>query len=77
MQTVTFIKAFTIREDAATTTTYPEGWVGEVTDDLAAAAAEEGCIKVAADAEPEPQPEPEPKGKAAKAPAADADAPPA
>jgi hypothetical protein len=46
MKTVTFTKAFSIVEDERTTTTYPEGWVGEVEDDIADAAAEEGCIEV-------------------------------
>jgi hypothetical protein len=45
MKTVTFIKAFTIEVDERTTTTYPEGWVGEVEDDIAAAAAEEGAVE--------------------------------
>ena len=45
MKTVTFTKAFTIEEDERTKTTYPEGWVGEVEDDIAELAAEEGCIE--------------------------------
>lgn len=65
MKTVTFIKAFTIVEDERTTTTYPEGWTGEVEDDIAAAAAEEGAVESKA------------KPKSAKAAAADADTPPA
>lgn len=70
MKTVTFTKAFTIQEDERTTTTYPEGWVGEVEDDIAEAAAEEGCIE--AKAKPKVA-----KAKGDAAPAADADAPPA
>ena len=66
MQTVTFIKAFTIVEDASTTTTYPEGWTGEVENDIAELAAQEGCIEGKA----------KPKGKAG-APPAEADTPPA
>lgn len=65
MKTVTFIKAFTIVEDERTTTTYPEGWTGEVEDDIAAEAAEEGAVESKA------------KPKSAKAAAADADTPPA
>lgn len=45
MKTVTFIKPLTIVEDERTTTTYPAGWSGEVEDDIAELAAEEGCIE--------------------------------
>lgn len=62
MKTVTFIMPFTIVEDERTTLTYPEGWVGEVEDDIAEAAAEEGCIEATA------------KPKSAKAAKAEADA---
>lgn len=44
MKTVTFLKALTIEEDERTTRTFPEGWTGEVEDDIAELAAEEGCI---------------------------------
>jgi hypothetical protein len=68
MKTVTFTAAFTIEEDERTTTTYPAGWTGEVEDDIAAMAAEEGCIESKA----------KPKSaKAGSAPADDAGAPPA
>ena len=67
MKTVTFIKAFTIVEDERTTTTYPEGWTGEVEDDIAAEAAEEGCVEGKA----------KPKSAKAAAVAANADTPPA
>ena len=71
MKSVTFIKPFTIREDERTTTTYPEGWVGEVEDDIAEAAAEEGCIEAKA------KPKVAKPAKGDSAPAADAGAPPA
>lgn len=84
MKSVTFIKPFTIREDERTTTTYPEGWVGEVEDDIADLAAEEGCIE--AKAKPKVVKAKGGKGKAATDEGADdganegepdADAPPA
>jgi hypothetical protein len=67
MKTVTFIKALTVEEDKRTTTTYPEGWAGEVSDEIAELAAKEGCI--------EAKPKPKAKGKAEDA--ADAETPPA
>lgn len=70
MKSVTFIKPFTIREDERTTTTYPEGWVGEVEDDIAELATEEGCIE--GKAKPKVV-----KAKGDATPAADAAAPPA
>lgn len=71
MKTVTFIKAFTIEEDERTTTTYPEGWTGEVEDDIAALAAEEGVIEAKA------KPKAAKGAKADTAADADTDAPPA
>jgi hypothetical protein len=65
MKNVTFTKAFTIVEDERTTTTYPEGWTGEVENDVAELAAEEGCIEGKA----------KPKGKADAAPAGADNAP--
>lgn len=45
MKKVTFTKAFTVVVDAMTKLTYPEGWSGNVEDDIADAAAKEGCIE--------------------------------
>lgn len=76
MHTVTFIKAFTLDVDAATKLTYPEGWTGPVDEDIAAMAAEEGCIEAAPadDAQADDAPSTPAKGKAK---AAEADTPPA
>lgn len=71
MKTVTFTKAFTIEEDERTTTTYPEGWTGEVEDDIAELAAEDGAI------ERKSKPKTAKPAKGDAAPAADADTPPA
>lgn len=66
MQTVTFLSAFTVEVDSATSITYPQGWSGPVDDEIADLAAEAGCIEAKA--------KPSRKGKAA---VADAEAPPA
>ena len=47
MQTVKFIHSMTVEVDSATKLTYPKGWVGEVDEDTAALALEEGCIEAA------------------------------
>ena len=71
MKTVTFIKPFTIIEDERTTTTFPEGWSGEVEDDIAELAAEEGAVEGKA------KPKVAKPAKAEATPAADASTPPA
>ncbi len=44
MPFVTFAKSFTLKEDETTTTTWPDGWRGNVSDDIAELAAAEGCF---------------------------------
>lgn len=77
MKTVKFIKPFTIIEDGRTTLTYPEGWTGEVEDDLAAAAKAEGCIETKAKPKVKKAEDATDDATSEDGAAADADTPPA